>query len=62
MKNKIDQGMNRELFGPDVPGYAHLNELVRQGKLAPASVVQQPSTNVRKSRGNKKSSTSISSS
>jgi len=26
-------------FGPEVPGYAHLNELVRQGKLKSAAQV-----------------------
>lgn len=37
-------------FGPDVPGYAHLNEAIRQGKLKPGSAVKQPKAKVRKSQ------------
>jgi len=47
-------------FGPSVPGYAHLNELLRQGKLKTGEEVQQQQSRVRKSRDAKKSSDKIS--
>jgi hypothetical protein len=39
-----------KLYGPEVPGYAMLNEQLRQGKLKPASKVKQPGAKSRKSQ------------
>jgi hypothetical protein len=39
-----------KFFGPEVPGYAHLNEAIRQGRLKVGYKVQQPQKKARKSQ------------
>lgn len=41
-----------KLFGPETPGYAHLNEALRAGTIKRASKVKQPKAKQAKSQAN----------